>query len=281
MNLEMLNAAESGDVDKIRSLVDNGVEPTDNALTIAARFGRLEAMEELLNHIDEPNAQPMIKAASQGQLEALQVMIDNGVDVDIAQDNGTTAMTYAALEDRPEIIEFLLDAGADIDRTDEKGRVTLDIAIKHESSDAAAVLVERGASFDDEQAAQLAKLGVDIDAEPAEEDRSRHPELLGRWELREITYHPNADFPRMDTDSAELLGWGDNYVEFHDDGTVTGKYITRKFEDSWSIDGDKITCTNSLGDTTTYRLSDDAQQLTMSDFDDEHDREMDVVFTRE
>jgi len=55
---------------------------------------------------------PLIKAAKDGDLDAVKRELASGVDVNLVNSNGDTALYYAALCDKNEVAKFLLESGA-------------------------------------------------------------------------------------------------------------------------------------------------------------------------
>lgn len=64
-------------------------------------------------------AQDFLIAAEQGQLETLKKCLDNGVDINLANRQGRTAVINASLNKHYECVSFLINAGADIDKQDQ------------------------------------------------------------------------------------------------------------------------------------------------------------------
>ncbi|MCS3432661.1 ankyrin repeat domain-containing protein [Klebsiella sp. BIGb0407] len=64
-------------------------------------------------------AQDFLTAAEQGQLEKLKECLDNGVDINVTNRQGRTAIINASLNKHYESVSFLINAGADIDKQDQ------------------------------------------------------------------------------------------------------------------------------------------------------------------
>ena len=64
-------------------------------------------------------AQDFLIAAEQGQLETLKKCLDNGVDINVTNRQGRTAIINASLNKHYECVSFLINAGADIDKQDQ------------------------------------------------------------------------------------------------------------------------------------------------------------------
>lgn len=64
-------------------------------------------------------AQDFLIAAEQGQLDTLKKCLDNGVDINVTNRQGRTAIINASLNKHYECVSFLINAGADIDKQDQ------------------------------------------------------------------------------------------------------------------------------------------------------------------
>ena len=114
----LLAAAQTADVDLIKTLVDLGADPLlrDNSDRTAV----------------------MLAGARTGTeaeiVQTLQFLLDSGVDIDAIDKNGETAMHAAAYRDRPAPIKMLASRGASIEvwnRPNVHGSTPLAIAVGH------------------------------------------------------------------------------------------------------------------------------------------------------
>ena len=64
-------------------------------------------------------AQDFLIAAEQGQLDTLKKCLDDGVDINVTNRQGRTAIINASLNKHYECVSFLINAGADIDKQDQ------------------------------------------------------------------------------------------------------------------------------------------------------------------
>lgn len=64
-------------------------------------------------------AQEFLTAAEQGQLETLKKCLDNGVDINVTNRQGRTAIINASLNKHYDCVSLLISRGADIDKQDQ------------------------------------------------------------------------------------------------------------------------------------------------------------------
>jgi ankyrin repeat protein len=80
-----------------------------------------------VNHQDDDGATALIYAARNGDTPAVNALLRNGASVNIANHNGETALMKAAASScTEETVRALLSAGADLTARDHKGRNALD-----------------------------------------------------------------------------------------------------------------------------------------------------------
>lgn len=97
----------------------------------------------------EERAAAFLEAAKTGNTDTLRALLNEGVDVHVADWAGWPALSWAALMLRNESIEFLLDSGADIEYLarggKNSGRPLMMAAKKFNGLDTVKLLVSRGA----------------------------------------------------------------------------------------------------------------------------------------
>ena len=87
----------------------------------------------------------LVDAVKQSDVAAVRALLGQGVDVDAAEQDGTTALHWAASRDEIEIAGVLIDAGADVHATNRYGVTPLLLACTTGSTALVARLLEAGA----------------------------------------------------------------------------------------------------------------------------------------
>jgi len=118
----VMRAAKNGDAAAIRILLDHGADPAlpqknhTTALMFAAGDGRGTGV--FTKDI----------GTERDLLESVKVLVERGVDVNAFNDNGQTAMHFAA-QVSDDIVRYLASHGAQIDRRDRQGHTPVDLAL--------------------------------------------------------------------------------------------------------------------------------------------------------
>jgi uncharacterized protein len=117
-----LRAAQSGDVELMKLLLAHGADPKIptahgvTALAVASGIGWVEGIT-----YEWTPAQ---------SLEAVKMCLDFGIDPNVHDDEGRTALHGAAHKGRPDVIQLLVDHGADLEAHDNGSRDTFAGALK-------------------------------------------------------------------------------------------------------------------------------------------------------
>lgn len=117
-----LRAAQSGDVILMKLLLDHGADPkimtahNDSALAVASGIGWVEGIT--------------YEWSPEQSVEAVKMCLDLGIDPNIADDQGRTALHGAAHKGRTEVIQLLVDHGANLEAHDLGSRDTFAGAMK-------------------------------------------------------------------------------------------------------------------------------------------------------
>ena len=85
------------------------------------------------------------EAAKSQDVELLHSLLDAGVDVDVPQLDGATALHWAVYHDAPDLLEPLLDAGADVNVVNDYGVTALSLACDNGSAAMVVRLLTAGA----------------------------------------------------------------------------------------------------------------------------------------
>ena len=94
------------------------------------------------------NVSMLSTASAFGLLKIVKHLIQEGHNVESADNTGTTALSWAAAKGHVQTIETLLATGADITRTDVQGRTPLIEAAANGHSEAVKTLVKHGAELE-------------------------------------------------------------------------------------------------------------------------------------
>jgi serine/threonine protein kinase len=137
---ELLEAAEYGDLIKVRIALKKGANPNAKdkygltPLHWAASLGHVEIVKLLLERGANPNTKdnkgrtPLHEAASLGHVEIVKLLLKRGANPNTKDNYGSTPLHEAAQKGRVEIVRVLLEYGADPRIADNEGRIPLDYA---------------------------------------------------------------------------------------------------------------------------------------------------------
>lgn len=151
-SLDVFEAAALGDVDRLRSVLDDDPSGATaysgdgfTALHFAAFFGYPDAVSLLIDRGAEVDAfgrgwmtgTALHSGASRLQSESVRVLLEAGANPDVRQSGGWTPLHAAAMNGDLVSVELLLAAGADAAATNDEGRTVEDLAA--ESGDDATI----------------------------------------------------------------------------------------------------------------------------------------------
>ena len=94
---------------------------------------------------DDDGWTALMWAAQEGRADAVRLLIGAGADVDIDDDDGWTALMLAAGEGRADAVRLLIGAGADVNADDDDGWTALMWAAQEGRTDTARLLMDAGA----------------------------------------------------------------------------------------------------------------------------------------
>jgi ankyrin repeat protein/tRNA A-37 threonylcarbamoyl transferase component Bud32 len=127
------------------------------ALYLAVAAGKEDAVRLLVEHKADPNKKvgdgstPVLAAVMYGRVPTLKMLLDNGGDLTIADNQGATALMIASegtayLPNNGPLVEILLAKGAQTETQDSRGRTALDRAASEGKLDAVRLLLEKKAN---------------------------------------------------------------------------------------------------------------------------------------
>lgn len=143
-------AALQGHCDFVKRMIELGAPITDLAMRGAVRSSDLQMFQLMLEYGGDPLSQSQndgtllfeVMSRDEG-LEIARLLIEAGVDVNVARSGGNTAL-WDAVED-VELVRFLLDHGADVAAATEFGETVVERAATRGSLASLQLLLERGA----------------------------------------------------------------------------------------------------------------------------------------
>ena len=147
LNTDLRLAACNGDIKKVENLLERGADINatgiqgDSPLTSSESCGlhdhltesRVQLIELLIakgaevNHTDDDGTTALMYAARNGDTAAINALLKSGAAVNLADKDGETALMKAAASScNEETVRALLSAGADLNARDHKGRNALE-----------------------------------------------------------------------------------------------------------------------------------------------------------
>jgi len=162
------DAAESGDLEKVKILIASGADVNAQGsfgalpLGLAAGRGHLEVVRTLIQagadvNWEATHGQTALNvAAHMGHHEVLKALIEAGADVNqkvkssqvSERFQGATALFFATESDSSETIKTLLQSGSDLNSINQMGMTPLMLAINSDNLGPLLTLIEAGAKVD-------------------------------------------------------------------------------------------------------------------------------------
>jgi ankyrin repeat protein len=137
------------------------------------------------------------QAALEGNISQVSVMLKNGTDVNVQDDDDRTALMYAAFNGHTEVIKILIERGADLNLCDSYGRTAL-------------MMASSGAN------PEAVKLFLDNQADPNMVDKEEHFTALmyaaaeGQMDVVKILLSYRADHTLKDIDGDDAMAFARN-----------------------------------------------------------------------
>jgi len=162
LTFELVQAAECGNLDKVRRLLDDvDAEDMDGRtlLHVAIHHGQQDVAQFLLSRNANIDAKerfiggftPLHEAiCCRCSLDLVKFLLHNGATINSQDDEGFTPLHHACTFHKcdHEVVQFLLRNGALVDSRDKKGRTPLLHATLHQNLGLMRLLLESGASVD-------------------------------------------------------------------------------------------------------------------------------------
>ena len=143
------NAVASGHIESIEMLLNEGVDVNSeddqgwSVLDQALASNNKECIDLIKSKGGKSNANKSIFIASGiGDLEAVKIHLESGVDVNLKDDSGWTALHYAS--DRKNVASLLIQKGAKLNAMNADDDTPLDKAIEWEDSETADLIRKHG-----------------------------------------------------------------------------------------------------------------------------------------
>lgn len=149
-------ACEGSRTEIVALLLEKGADPNRGSgssappLVAAAKQGDCEILELLVKAKADVNifggydlSTPLINASQYMPNSSLQLLLDAGADINLADNDGDTALIVAAWRGETETVNFLLDNGADILHASGRNENALQGAVNNERWECVQILVER------------------------------------------------------------------------------------------------------------------------------------------
>ena len=150
-------AAENGHIEVVRYLVEKGAE-MDYSCSDDVEESSQSSDNENSQNSDEENSQnssnrivritPIMAASRGGQVEVIRFLLEQGVDRENGDPEGSTPLHYAAKYGRLHVMHYLLEQGADKEKANNDSETPLLLAAFGGRVEVVRVLVEHGAEKD-------------------------------------------------------------------------------------------------------------------------------------
>lgn len=145
-NNSLVNAAEYGDTDVLKTMLKTGEDPNQRgdfdttALLRAAYQGNVDAVKALLlaganpNLADIGGATPLHVASREGHKTVVDILLKSGANVNIADAEGYTPLMRASIKGEDNLIDQMINSGADVAQKNSFGETAVEQAAKSKSN---------------------------------------------------------------------------------------------------------------------------------------------------
>ena len=156
-------AIRDDQIDTIRRMLDAGFNPNQEPsgdcstpLALAVMHGNADSVTLLFEHGAQPDAAASpdsgtaldcVANAAQEVPEMVASLLQEGADVNLTRQDGTTALMLAASRGHVETVRLLLAAGADIHMRSEDGKTAVEMAVEMKRTEVVNLLKGAGAKL--------------------------------------------------------------------------------------------------------------------------------------
>ena len=115
----------------------------ESPLMLAAIKGQMDLVKQLIARdaaINKPGWTPLHYAASSGQVEIMKLLLEKYAFIDAPSPNGTTPLMMAAMYGSPASVKLLIDEGADPLMKNQQNMTAMDFAVRGQRPDAVELL---------------------------------------------------------------------------------------------------------------------------------------------
>lgn len=175
-------AIQDDGVDTIRRMLDAGFnpnqEPTGDCstpLALAVMHGNADSVTLLIEHGARPDAPASpdsgtalhcVAKTEQDVPEMVALLLQEGADVNLTRQDGTTALMLAASRGHVETVRLLLAAGADVHMRSASGKTAVEIAVEMKRTEVVNLLKGAGAKIAAQPAGPEEVQGMTVNSIP-------------------------------------------------------------------------------------------------------------------
>ena len=158
----LMHAASEGNTEVVRILLAAGAdrEAVDeqgfSAMIYAAEEGATPSLQVMTDGMAEAaikhlqsSPEILLGPAREGDLFTVQAMLETGIDIDIADEEGNTALSMAAREGHVDVVRYLLGRGARVQSSSGGQCSPVFLAAREDHPEVVRLLVGKGASLED------------------------------------------------------------------------------------------------------------------------------------
>lgn len=128
-SLEQLKAVMKNDPEIVNKVSKEGYSP----LTLACYYSNNEVAKHLINYVDDIDSKsgygtPLMAATVKKNVEIIKLLLENGANPNITDQNGSTALHFSVIFNYTDIVKLLVNSNAKFDLKDNRGKTALDYA---------------------------------------------------------------------------------------------------------------------------------------------------------